>query len=519
MLSTNLLYQIAKLLKKLSQRELYSLYGALAVFVVSGTILAGVIFVQKTVEIPVPGGEWREGVVGQPIFVNPVVSGNDADRDISKLVFANLGTLAEIRQENNAKEWVVRLKEDLKWQDKTKITSDDIIFTIETILNPDSHSPLYQSFEGAVVSRVSELETRFTLPAPYVFFETTLKNLEPIPKHIFGNIPALNFRLSNYVLEPIASGPYVFDSYKKNKNGFIEEYRLKVNPDYSPKPYISRFVFKFFTSEAEAIAAYNAGTIDGLTVSDPENLDQIRVRHSVERLAAPRYYAVFINQSLASSLKDLKARAALDQAIDKQALVENIFKGFAVPIKGPTKDAEPTEVEGLIPEGSTFNLTIADIPVLRKTAEAIKADWQKIGVETNIVPLSITEISESIRKRDYQMILFGNILNNPEDFYSFWHSSKRFYPGLNLALYQNSRVDSLIERIRAEVDPGQRLVDVARLGDLIASDFPAIFLYSPDYLYIASPKLKGFESASVITPTDRLENIETWYIKTTRQLK
>lgn len=512
-------YQIAKLLKKLSSRELYALYGALALFIVSGTIFAGTIFVQKTVEVPVPGGEWREGVVGQPTFINPVVSGNDADRDISKLVFADLNTLGEIKQENYGKEWVVRLKEGLKWQDETKITSDDIIFTVETILNPESHSPLYQSFEGTLVSRVSELETRFTLPAPYVFFETTLQNLQLIPRHIFGNIPAANFRLSDYVLEPVASGPYAFDSYKKDKDGFIEEYRLKPNPSHSPKPYLSKFVFKFFTDEEKAIAAYNGNEIDGLMIIDPDNLAKIRVRHEIQKLEAPRYYAIFINQSLTPILKDINARAALNQAIDKKILSQDIFQGFAVPLDGPTPGSKPSPLKGKISGLPELNLTVADIPILIKTAGTVKADWDKIGVKTNIIPLSIVDIGEAIKKRDYQMILFGNILNNPEDFYSFWHSSKRFYPGLNLALYQNSRADSLIEKIRSESDPTQRKTDVAKLADSIAADIPAIFLYSSDYLYITSPKIQGFEAKNIITPTDRLTNTAFWYVKTTRKLK
>lgn len=514
-----MLYQIAKLLKKLSQKELYALYGVLALFIVSGTIFASAVFVQKTVEIPVPGGEWREGVVGQPTFISPVVSGNDADRDISKLVFADLNALGEIKQEKYGKEWVVRLNEDLKWQDGTKITSDDVIFTVETILNPESHSPLYQSFEGTLVSRVSELETRFTLPAAYVFFETTLRNLQLIPRHIFGNIPAANFRLSDYVLEPVASGPYIFDSYRKDKNGFIEEYRLEPNPNYTPKPYISKFVFKFFTDEEKAVSAYNGNEIDSLMIIDPDNLAKIRVRHEIQKLEAPRYYAIFINQSLAPSLKDIKMRAALNQAIDKKALVQNIFQGFAVSFDGPTPDSKAPSSEGKTSGLPEFNLMVADIPILIKTAEAVKTAWEKIDVKVNIIPLSIADIGESIKKRDYQMILFGNILNNPEDLYSFWHSSKRFYPGLNLALYQNSRADSLIERIRSEFDPAQRRTDVAKLTDLIASEIPAIFLYSPDYLYVTSPKIQGFEAKNIITPTDRLTNAALWYTKTTRKLK
>lgn len=525
-----------KVYQVLSQKEKTTLFLNVAVFAVSASLLSIIFFLAVTEKTPIAGGRWREGIIGQPVFINPAVSNNDADQEIGRLIFAGLGDLGSIKSEAEGLQWTVRLNEQLFWQDGQEITSDDIIFTIQTILNPESRSPLFQGLEGVIVDRVSELEIKFTLPSPYAFFETTLKNLRPFPRHIWENIPVANFDLSRHTLEPIGSGPYKFASYKKERDGFISEYRLIRNKNFVGKaPYINEIIIKLFPDENELIAAYNQGRIDGFMINNPHALPEIKLRHQVNQLSASRYFAVFINQSLQPEFKKSELRRLLHQITPREKIVEQALKNFGRPINSPFLDfGEKTSLEektqeenfetkiSLVPQDDqlfTVNLVVPDSPTLIKTAEILRQSWKQAGINLNINTLSPFEIFKAIRKRNYELFLFGNTLSEPQDLYSFWHSRNRFYPGLNLSLYRNSRADLLIEKIRSEPDSEERLSYLQELISIFETNIPAVFLYSSDYLYITSPRLRGFEKDAVVVPADRFDQISSWYVKTGRKLK
>lgn len=490
--------------------------------VVSAILYIGYVISVKTIPVAAYGGTWHEGVVGQPMFINPVISSNETDHDISKLVFDDLEGLSEsIKPDPLLKEWTIRLKEGLKWSDGAKITSDDVIFTFDTITNPESRSPFSASFDGARVERVSELEIKFILPSSYVFFEKTLKGLNVIPKHIFGGIPPANFGLSSYAREPIGSGPYKFNSYKKEKDGFISEYVLVSNKNYHGKaPYIKEFTFNFYTDETRLIKAFNNGDIDGFPVSDPALLSEISVIKTVYPIKSARYYAVFLNSGLVPQFRDLSLRSLMSSLVPRNEIVNGIFKGFATPAFGPFKEsvAATASAANSLSE-LEFRLTVPDIPPLSDMALKLEESWENGGASVNISSLRSADIQESIRNRDYEALLFGNILNVPDDLYSFWHSSKRFYPGLNLALFNNREADSIMEDIRSEADSEVRDVLLQRLSSVITNNIGAIFIVSPDYLYVASPRLKGFAAETATTSSDRLNDVESWYINTNRKFK
>ena len=114
------------------------------------------------------------------------------------------------------------------------------------------------------------------------------------------------------------------------------------------------------------------------------------------------------------------------------------------------------------------------------------------------------------------MILFGNILKQNPDLFSFWHSSERFYPGLNLSLYENKKVDALLEQVRKESDSVKRATALSQIQRMISEDMPAIFLYSPKYLYAAPSHFGGFDEPMISVPSDRFRNVNKWYLETTR---
>ncbi len=150
-------------------------------------------------------------------------------------------------------------------------------------------------------------------------------------------------------------------------------------------------------------------------------------------------------------------------------------------------------------------------------ASILKSDWEKIGIKINLVTVDVSRIMEDyIKPRNYQMLLFGEVLNLIPDPFSFWHSSQKKDPGLNLALYDNKAADKLLEEARITLNPIARAEKYNEFQNLVIESYSAIFLYSPNYIYPISKKIKGFEEELIGLPSERFVNINKWYIETKR---
>ena len=86
---------------------------------------------------------------------------------------------------------------------------------------------------------------------------------------------------------------------------------------------------------------------------------------------------------------------------------------------------------------------------------------------------------------------FGEVLGSLPDPFTFWHSSQKNDPGLNLAGYENKEVDKLLKEARETLDESARKEKYETFQALLIEDAPCVFLYSPDYLYLISNKIKG----------------------------
>ncbi len=512
-------------IQALSKKEQFALLGAAVIFLASATTYSVLYIQTKTVIVAAQGGQFKEGVVGQPAFINPIFPTTDADRDISRLVFTSIVEGAEsIARSEDGKTWNVRLRENILWHDGAKLTADDVIFTLELVQNPEVNSPLYASFQGVAAERVSELEVKFVLQSPYAFFETDhLSNLRIVPKHLFYDIPAQNLKLGSFGLRPVGSGPYKVASHETDMNGAVTEVKLVANKDYfKGRPNIDTFIFKFYRNTAGLIRAYNLGQIDGAGLASAEPLtdDKITIRHETYGLRSLRYYAIFVNPALVPrELKSLEVRRALSRSVDRERIINEVFLGRATPLYGPTRLAsDPGEASPEPLKGLKLNLVVPAEPFLAKSARIIKENWEAGGAEVNLQILPAKNIQEDIlRKSNYEMILFGNITKESEDLFAFWHSSRRFYPDQNLALYQNKNVDAALEKYRQNFDSEERLELLKTISNTVAADVPAIFLYSPHYTYVASPQLGGLDSQTPInTSDDRFTNVANWYVKTKR---
>lgn len=526
---------------------------ASALSLTSFVVVMGMLAAQATTIVPAAGGDYTEGMVGQPEYVNPITAMSQTDLSLVKMVYSNLYDIADkVEASPDGRVWTIRLKENLHWQDGEKLTSDDVIFTVQSIQSKDAGSPLFQSWQGVAVSRTSELEFQFSLANPYAFFNDNLNDLYILPKHLFANAPPGNWHLSDYNLKPVGSGPYEFVSYEKRSDGAISAYHLQAWDDYfGTKPLVEHFDFRFFGNESDLVKSFNAGQIDGMGDLGPGTLATIERPYDLSSWRTPSYYAVFFNQSKSLPLEDGAVREALGEAVDRNALVANVLQGKGKPDYGPIPEDAPSFVPimtttSLDLASATLdaagwragtdgfraktiqktavplvvNLMVPQIDFLVKTAEELQGAWKKIGVRVNIVTNNPQDLlSGTIKNRGYESLLFGNVLGPSSDLYAFWDSSQRFYPGLNLAIYNNKKIDSLIESARMEMNDAAQAQKFANAELAIAADNPAIFLYSPDYLYVTNKSIRGITPQFLPDPSDRFRKVGEWYLNTARVLK
>lgn len=336
--------QIFKVLKK---GEKITLLGLAVLAVGSLFFLATNFYINNTKVVPAFGGTYVEGVVGQPRFINPIYGEtNDVDRTLIDLIYSGLMTYdkdgkivndlaSSYTVSDDGKTYDFQLKDNVFWQDGKPLTSDDIIFTIETIQNSDYKSPLRANWLGVEAEKTSDKSLSFVLKTPYNSF---LENcaLKIIPQHIWENVLVENFALSSYNLQPIGSGQYSFSSLQQADTGFIKSINLESNHKYYNKPpYISNIFFQFFTNKGDLEKAANAKTIDGFSLAALDNSESLAEKEikqgwsssekfSVYSLSLPRYFAVFFNTNKTKILSDISIRKALNYSVDRQELIKQI---------------------------------------------------------------------------------------------------------------------------------------------------------------------------------------------------
>lgn len=552
--------------KVLSFRERYIVL-TLALLAI-GAVLAVpfTAYYHFTESIPTPGGRIVEGILGAPRLINPILGqASDADRDLAALVYAGLyryngegqlvPSLAKSLPEvtSDGLSYSVTLRTDARWHDGVPVTVDDIIFTVQVAQNPDYGVPknVLSGWQGVEVERASDTVVIFHLKATYAQFPNNL-TLGLLPKHLWQDVRPINFALSELNTKPVGAGPYLFKSLVKDSLGRVVAYKLDAWEQYHEgRPNIDEFEFRFYGTEDELITAFNKGDIDNIGYLSGGNVDRLKFasRVNLERITMPRYFALFFNQNQSRALSDKNVRLALNEATDRVKIINDVFDANAFLVNSPLVsgilDINPNvrtydynldhaasvltaggwqKDDAGVPARSATNrlelkITTSTWPELTAVANLVKAQWEQLGALVTIEALPIAQLQQAIIDRNYQILLFGEVLSVDPDPFPFWHSSQRQGNGLNLALYDNPTADRLMEEARQTINPLERRQKYNDFQNVVIEDIPAVFLYSPHYVYGIDDDIKGFDTSLIGTPSDRFTNVVHWYIKTKREFK
>ncbi len=303
----------------------------------------------NTVEVPKVGGQYTEGVVGTPQYVNPILfRENDVDRDISSLVYSGL-----MRYDNNrkivpdlaeryelgadAKTYTFFLRKDVTWHDGTPFNADDVVFTIQKIQDTATQSPLVRSFQDVKIEKVDDYTVRFVLARPFSPF-LDLTTIGILPQHVWGEVASANMALDGKNLKPIGTGPWKFKSLQKGKEGDIRSYLLERNDKYyGQKPYLKTLTFKMYPDVDSVVQALKNRNVEGISFLPRELRDKLKQDKDLKYYTfnLPQYTAVFFNQTANADLKSKAVRQALALSVDRDRIVREVLAGEGRTINGP----------------------------------------------------------------------------------------------------------------------------------------------------------------------------------------
>ncbi len=448
-----------------------------------------------------PQPAYIEGVVGQPVALNPLIkSTNEIDETIEDLIFSSLPELSESYEiSEDGKEYVFHLKPDLKFHNGQPLTTEDVDYTLKSL---PEFQDLPAGRQGVTIEKIDERAIKFILQEPFAPFLELLD---------VGIVPQ-NFPKNYSGLTSVGSGPYQIIGVKKGAR--VSEIELgAVDPEYP----IKLLVFKFYATHRDLVEAAKLG--DVLAYGGAKVLDWPTFEVFQKPLAG-RYYGLFFNLNGPEILKDREFRRNLARALDRNVLVEQALNGAGVVINSPIENSAGASEDISVYEyqeipSVTYNnkltLTVPATLEHLKAADIIKEYWSFLGVAIDIRPVPPADMVEKvIEPKDFEILLFGQEVSSDPDRYGYWHSTQTDYPGLNFAGYSQMRVDKALEEGRQSLDEEARLEHYANFQRILTADVPVIWLYQPLYTFGVSKKISVSLPEVFFDPKDRFVNLKEW---------
>ncbi len=518
-------------------------------------------YYNQTLTAPDFGGNYTEGLKGQPVYINPVLAFSETDLSLTRLVYSGLykynaegslvpdlaESLPEISEDQ--KQYTVNLKKNVKWHNDRLFTAEDVIFTFQILKDPSFKSPNRNTWLSTNVEKLSDFVVRFTtkdVAGPF------LPNLtQPIlPKFVWNKTDSASFPLSENNLKAIGTGPYLIKEIKKS-NGEIQSISLNSFSNYfEGKSKIDTLTFKFFDSDEGLFNALHSGQIQGFGFTGTGELKTDTKKGSESgkiTLAIPQYQMLYFNLNN-KFLKDISLRQVLSKTIDQDKIIStafnsqaqkpnlSVFKNLSLELDLSSNfelETAKNELEtlGWIVDPSTgfrtkknetleLNLTTNDLSANVKTAEIISNAWQSLNIKVNLQVLPSKQISEEvIRPRQFDTLILSQKFSEDPDPFVLWHSSQIKDPGINITGLEDSEIDKLLTEGRTTTNTQIRKNKYEEFYSLFLSKTPAVFITQAQYVYFLDTKVKNFQRTSLLEPSYRFFGVNEWYIEERRVWK
>ena len=398
------------------------------------------------------------------------------------------------------------LRPGVRWHDGQPFTSDDVLFTYESLMGEQVASPRRSDYELVREVKVEDpLTLRVTYKRPYAPALISW-SMGMLPRHVLGG-QTTQWWAENFNRKPVGCGPFVFEEWRSN-----EYIKLRRNPDYwEGAPHLERIVLRFIPDVLALRLSFETGELDVEGV-EPHALGRMGTdpRYDIFSRIVPMYD--YIGWNLERPMfQDRRVRQALAHAVNVQEIIKYVLYGqgtqsngvfppqmwFANPnVKAVEYDPEKAkkllaeagwkdrDSEGwLMKDGKRFEFTLITNQgneTRKDIATLVQEQFRRVGIS---VKVEIYEWAVFIKKKvdvhDFDACVLGWSLGYDYDQYQIWHSSQCKPGGLNFVSYKNPRVDKLLMLARSEFDRERARKYCWEIQQAIYEDQPYLFLEVP----------------------------------------
>jgi peptide/nickel transport system substrate-binding protein len=413
--------------------------------------------------------------------------------------------LAESLERPDPLTYVARLRRGVKFHNGRELTAEDVAYTFRSLIDPKfiGRTGAYRNL-GAV-DILDPYTVAFRLKVPFGSFPINL-----VMGIVQAGSGAANART------PVGTGPYTLVAFRPDD-------RIALAPfedHFAGRPRNPGLILKVIPDDTMRGLELRKGTVD-LVVNDvpPDIVWQMQREGKLRVATAPGTDYAYVALNLKDPvLQRVEVRRALGHAIDREAIVKYLRRGFAAPAVGilpPMSWAfrrevfdlrhDPAEARRLLdaagypdPDGEgprprlTLTLKTSTAEVYRVQAAAIQQDLARVGVALQIRSQEFATLQRDMVAGNFQLYTAQFVgVTDPDMLRLLYHSSQVPRAGINRVHYRNPAVDSLIERASSAIDDAERRELYGQIQQAVAEDVPYIPLWYKTNIAVFQPDIHG----------------------------
>ncbi|WP_027474540.1 ABC transporter substrate-binding protein [Curvibacter gracilis] len=423
--------------------------------------------------------------------------------------------------------WEFKLRTDIKWQDGTPFTADDIVFSFQRARNVPgsvaSYTGALRSVESATARDAHTVVIKTNTPNPMLPLE--IASVYIVSKHVGEKSKTEDYNAGRAM---VGTGPYKWVSHVPGDRTVFER-----SPGYwGPKPEWEKVNYRFINNGAARTAALLAGDVDVIDKVAVTDVEKLRKNPGFSVYTYPGLRVLLVQPSFRAGpnefitdnagkplaqnpLLDVRVRQALSLAINRKAIADRILQGTVTVAnqwmpKGsfgfnpdiPEIANDPEQAKKLLaaagfPQGFQISIHVPGdrYPQGPETAQAVAQFWSRIGVKTKVEVVPWSVYAGKANKNEYavSVLAWGN--GTGEASYGLLNAfasvdAKRGRGASNWGRYSNESVDKSLDAATVEFDARRREAILRHSAKLVTDDVGAIPLFHYQNIWAAKKGLK-----------------------------